>query len=463
MMAMFMVGAVTAPTILPMFIRRVERNDAAGARGQLNAWGSVFLLVLSVASLLAFLMASSVARLLAPGFDAETQALCTSMLRVMIPLSVLMGMLPFVRVVLNAGRIFTVPPLAELLMKIAMLLVLVMFVKSMGAHSLVVGAVVGVVLAVAFQLWMLWNSWLSHPVRPRFSDPDFRFVMLLMLAPALGTAFSQFGSIIENAAASTLESGSVAALSFARRLVNVPLLVVPLATGTVLFTYFAKLVHSAEHESSSQLLAGGIRSMLFIFVPLTVLTCVLAEPIVALVYQRGSFNSDSTRLVSRILFWLAPSMCLYSVEMILMRHFFAREDIWTPILIGMGCVLLKIAIIWFGVGEMGVLAVVGGIVIGRTVKVGLLVWFTCTRARITVRQLGALELIKLLPAAVLTAGISLVVLDRLTDHVDPTVLGRLIILSISCGLSGAGYLLTTYLLKSRDCLYIVDRLTWWKA
>ena len=83
----FISGAAISPTLLPMFLRRKNAGDVAGAWGQVHTWllaGSLLLVALCV---LALPFADQISTLLAPGFDEARHELCTRLLRLMIPAS----------------------------------------------------------------------------------------------------------------------------------------------------------------------------------------------------------------------------------------------------------------------------------------------------------------------------------------------------------------------------------------
>jgi len=459
MMVFFLVTAVVNPTILPMFVRRSEREDRAGAWSQVNAWGLALLALASCGALVGLPCAEYVTRMLAPGFDPETHSLCTRLLKVMLPAAAVMGLIPLTTSVLNAQRKFVIPPLAELMMKVVGVLFIVVLARSIGVKSAAVGMVAAAVAAFLLHILRLYRSWLAHLVAPRYADPDFRHVLFLMCAPALGKLFSQFGTIVENAACSTLAPGSVAALGYARRIVGLPLLIIPSAAGTVLFTFFAELTHRNEHESVARLLAAAVRTMLFIFLPLATFTCILAEPIVAVVYQRGAFDPSSTALVARTLFWLAPSMILFAVEMMLMRHFFSREDIWTPIFIGIACVIVRVIMIRFSVSALGIVAVASAIVLSRVLKVGLLTYFASRRGGVSPQQLEVMEIVKLLPATVVSGATTVLVLNLLQATLNTSLLMRLCLLAICGGIGAAVYLAMAFISGSRECRFVFEKLT----
>jgi putative peptidoglycan lipid II flippase len=197
-------------------------------------------------------------------------------------------------------------------------------------------------------------------------------MFLQMLAPCAGSVVARIGEIVERAAASTLAPGSVAALTLARKLVDLPLLIISLAAATVLFTYFAELNHAGDRREVARLMDTGMRIMVLIFLPISILTCLLSKPIVTIVYQRGEFDAHAALQVSRALFWLAPSMMFLALEMLLMRHFFSRLDVWTPTLIGMGCVGARIGLLWLFVQRWDILGVALAITLSRIVKVAVL-------------------------------------------------------------------------------------------
>ena len=62
------------------------------------------------------------------------------------------------------------------------------------------------------------------------------------------------------------------------------------AVTTVLFPTLARLAARDVAEGLRRALDGGLRQIAFLLVPAGLLSIVLAEPIVRLVYQRGEFT-----------------------------------------------------------------------------------------------------------------------------------------------------------------------------
>jgi putative peptidoglycan lipid II flippase len=83
-----------------------------------------------------------------------------------------------------------------------------------------------------------------------------------------------------------------------------------------------------------QSLTATLRGVLFLAVPASVGLVLLRQPIIELLYQRGSFNSHSTELVAWALLWYAAGLIGHSLLEILARAFYALHDTKTPVIVG---------------------------------------------------------------------------------------------------------------------------------
>lgn len=458
MMFFFTVSGIATPTILPMFVRRLQSEEQTRAWSQWHAWLLVLLILLCSAAFVCYLLVERLAWILAPGFDWERHALCVTLLRIMIPLSVVMGLYPIFTIALNAQRRFLFPPASELALKAATIVAVIAFAPKSGISAAGWGTVAGALLALLVCTLGILPSWRRNATFPRFHDPEFKAVSWLMMAPVLGAVSSRLGNVVETAASSTLVPGSVAALSFAWKVVNMPLLIIPLASGTVLFTLFAEMNQRGEHESAGRMLAAGTRAMLFIFVPLTVFTCVLSRPIVAFIYERGVFGAESTAQVAAVLFWLAPVMCALSVETLITGHFFSRADVWPPVLLGIAGVALRCLLIVVCIQPWGLAGLALAIVISRFTKVLALMVLVAIRGKVSVDQFKIAQMLRF-SAAAFIAGIAVYCFEKAVGTCMNTSFSCRMALLAAAGAGGTFvYLGCAYLLGSEECHYVVRSL-----
>jgi putative peptidoglycan lipid II flippase len=81
-------------------------------------------------------------------------------------------------------------------------------------------------------------------------------------------------------------------------------------------------------------LASTLRSMFLLALPASVGLILLAQPIVAMLYQRGKFTEVTTEMTAWALTWYAAGLIGHSVMEVLTRAFYAQQDTKTPVLIG---------------------------------------------------------------------------------------------------------------------------------
>jgi putative peptidoglycan lipid II flippase len=66
--------------------------------------------------------------------------------------------------------------------------------------------------------------------------------------------------------------------------------------------------------------------MVFLGVPIALVVVLLHSPLVALIYERGSFNSVAAERVSKLLIWYGPALIPLSVTTMVIYLLFAKRD-----------------------------------------------------------------------------------------------------------------------------------------
>jgi putative peptidoglycan lipid II flippase len=89
-------------------------------------------------------------------------------------------------------------------------------------------------------------------------------------------------------------------------------------------------------------LVASLRGALLLSLPASVGLILLREPVIVLLYQRGEFGPDSTRLVSWALLWFAAGMVGHAMVEILSRAFYSLHDTRTPVAIGAAAMAVNI-------------------------------------------------------------------------------------------------------------------------
>jgi putative peptidoglycan lipid II flippase len=128
------------------------------------------------------------------------------------------------------------------------------------------------------------------------------------------------------------------------------------AVATVLFPSLSRLAARGDIPGFRHTVGLGLRQIAFLLVPASVLSAVLAEPIVRLLYQRGEFGPHQTHVVAGALAAFAAGLTFNGTMLMLNRAFFSLQSPWIPTAVALGNLGLNAALdaAFYRVGTWGI-------------------------------------------------------------------------------------------------------------
>lgn len=357
-------GALTA-AFVPIFKEKERSEGEAAAWHSANAVmsGMVILtsaivgLVLVVVSVLLLLARVHFTQAGAPVFppwpipifSAETR-LMLELLRLMFPYLLLVCLAAMCMGLLNARGHFFLPAMGATMLNVVMIgsvfLLAPRFGKTLDTQifALAVGVLLAGVAQFAFQVPTLWREGFRFRWVKPWGNDTVALVVQRMIPGTIGVAAFQFNVVLINAVAFWVDGSIVAAFDTAVRLMEFPQGVVGISLATYLLTTLSGLAAEKNYDSFRAHLLEGLGYLIFMNLLAAVLLLVLAEPIVRLLFQRGSFTALSTQLVKSSVIGLAPGLVAFSTVNILARAFYALGDTKTPMRISVACLLINLVI-----------------------------------------------------------------------------------------------------------------------
>lgn len=347
------VGAI-GTAFLPVFSQRpVQDGDEAAWRVS----DTIFALTAGLGLVMAALgvaLAPWLVRLMAPGFDADTMHLAVAATRIVFPAVVLAVLTGPLKAVLNSFQHFTAPAAAPIVQNLVILVALVglVGVAGVGVEGLAVGLATGMVLSVLMQFPALRRRGFRLRLRLDLHDPGVRRTLALVAPLILGALFGQVYVLVDRALASGLPAGSIAALSFADKLRQLPLGVFAAAVATVVYPSLSQMAARGDVTGLKDTLGIGIRLVALVTVPSAVGLMVLREPLVRLLFQRGAFDAGDTAATAAALLFYALGMVGLGANAVLVTAFYSLRDTVTPVVIGGVGTAVNIALDYLLVGPL---------------------------------------------------------------------------------------------------------------
>lgn len=346
------VGAALGTTFIPVYAQ-VQRE-----RGQEGAFAMTDSVInATVLASLAFiaageLLASPLTRLVAPGFQGPVYALTVDLTRIMFPMVLFQALNGVLTGMLQTEGNFLVPAAVTLGFNLLVIGSILVLGPRLGIGAVAAGTVVAFGMQMALQLPAMRR--LGYHWRPRLDwrDPGLTRMLGLSLPVLIGTSVGQLGLIVDRVLASHLSAGSVAALSYANKLMLLVPTILGTAITTVMYPTLAKLTAEGSWERYSVAFSEAVRIINFLMLPVATGMAVLSVPLVRLAFERGAFDPAATTSTAWALLFFSLSVTVFSLRDLVCRAFYAFQDTLVPMLVGAGAVLLNIALNLLLVGRL---------------------------------------------------------------------------------------------------------------
>jgi len=144
----------------------------------------------------------------------------------------------------------------------------------------------------------------------------------------------------------------------ATTLVQLPHGLIAVAVSLAVLPTLSRLFAQGDQEGFRHTLGRGLRTVLVLIVPATLALFVLAEPIVALLFEHGQFTSHDTFWTTWALRYYLLGLIFAAIDWPLNYAFYARQDTLTPALVGVVSVVVYLTVALLLIDPLGMLGLV---------------------------------------------------------------------------------------------------------
>jgi len=270
------------------------------------------------------------------GPEAHKFELASLMLKITFPYLWFISLVALSGAVLNTYNRFAVAAFTPVFLNIAMIACAVYMAPTMEEPALALawGVFIGGVVQLLFQLPFLAKAGLLVWPKWGWRDENVTKIRKLMLPALFGVSVSQINLLLDTVIASFLLTGAVSWLYYSDRLIEFPLGLFGIAIATVILPNLSRHHATANTERFSQTLDWSLRFVALFGIPAMAGLIVLSQPIIALLFMRGEFTQHDVLMVSYSLMAYSTGLLSYMLIKVLAPGFYARQDIRTPVRIG---------------------------------------------------------------------------------------------------------------------------------
>jgi putative peptidoglycan lipid II flippase len=409
--AIFGEGALTA-AFLPVYTKLVEDGDEAGARRLANLAVTVLVVVLAALTALGEVVILVLAWMAHrdPQFGDPRFNLTLGLSAVMLPFVISVCLVALLQGMLNVRGHFAAPALAPIVLNLMMIgaagAALALWGGAEDVPPAAVFILAGSVLAagvveVLIQVPPLRRRGLSWRPVWDLASPHLRQIAVLMLPMVIGLGIVQFNVYMDSMVAMffsphpspvdphklvesfevlgrtivyPLKANANSVMYYGQRLYQLPLGVFVVALGTAIFPALSRHAARQDGRGLAETLNHGLRVATAIALPCTAGLVIVAVPLVRLLFERGRFQPADTPDVALMTAAYGLGLVAYSVQHLVVRAFFARQETSTPAKTAVGAAaanfILNVTFIWF----MGIQGLAISTVLCAAGQSVLLIW-----------------------------------------------------------------------------------------
>jgi putative peptidoglycan lipid II flippase len=345
-----LIGGIIAATIVPLFVRHVEDGNTRST----SAVFTVTLTVLTGFTVFAMVCTPLIARLFtidSSGVTGEAQRYIITVLTLcFLPQMVFYGLTALATALLNAHRRFLAAAYAPVLNNIVVIVMLLVFAARTSSDRaswadgvrlrdelgllllLGLGTTAGIVVMALSLVPALRRAGVQ--LRPVFAWRDEGVRTLVRLSGWIVgyVAMNQIAQLFVLVLAQTGTEGNVTAYVYAFTFYVLPHSLLAVTIMTIMTPELARRAAADDIPGLRRDFKLGLRYLVVLTVPASVLLLVLAQPAVGIL-TIGKFDVQNAQVTADTLQLFALSLVPFSLYLYAMRAFYARQDTRTPFMI----------------------------------------------------------------------------------------------------------------------------------
>ncbi len=356
-----MLGGINGPfhSAMVSVLSRRTREESAEILTSIN---TIVSLLLGAITGILIIFANQLINIVGPGLSPQLHQIAVIQLQLMAPMALLGGLIGLGFGSLNAADQFWIPSISPLMTSMSLITGVAILWAQLGTDIgtnqfaikggivLAASTLIGALLQWAAQIPALINNKLAK-IKFSFNwrHPGVREVWKVMAPATLSSGMLQINVFTDLFFASGIYSAA-AGLSYATLLVQTPLGLISNALLVPLLPVLSRLREEGKRSVLISRVRQGLLLSVASMVALGAIFIALSTPIVALIFERGAFDSQAAKLVSGLLIAYGVGMPVYLTRDLLVRVFYSLGDGQTPFAISGIGIFLNIFLDWIFIG-----------------------------------------------------------------------------------------------------------------
>lgn len=432
-------GDGLAVSLIPV-LQQVDKRD--GMKGRLEFTNNAIngsILFSIILSVLGFLAAPLIIRLMGPGFKGLEFELTVSLFRIGIPIMSLTLVRSVCAGYLQSQHKFKAGAKGGVVNNLIYIIYLSLFSHNFGLEGLMITGLIAVIGQIVVLISAMKKGGYKYSFNYHYKSRTLQRLISFLIPISIGIGINELNTAVDNAIGSALPSGTIAVLSYANGIVQLVIGLFVLAIVSALFPILTDSFNHKEHKDLSENIRFGFKFIALLLIPVSIVFTLLSETIVKLVYERGRFGHLATIQTAKVLQLYAVGLIGMGLILLIIRIYYAIHDTVTPMKIAIIALSLNMIISIALVKFMGA----NGLALGTSFSVLITtiigIYDLNKRLRIIERVVIRETVFKIAIAALVMVLLIVIIKDNLGPILNNSFGEELAFLLLSIGVGISGY------------------------
>jgi putative peptidoglycan lipid II flippase len=316
-------------TIIFAFVPMLTERSGAGRTAFFLKVNRLFIRFFFAVTAAVLILAPQLIGILAPGLPAVYVGQATTLLRIASLSTVAVGVAAIHSALLYTDRRFAPSAFHQATLNVFTIVGALSLWKALGIYSFAIGNVVGAYVQLAMVYWAARSS-LSREPAPECRIP-WREIVSKPVSILFYSIFLSLNFTVTRAYATQVGPGTAAALDYCMRCIGVPLTFLVSPISNSLLPEIARLRSLLRVPEALRLIDRTLALAGLAAVAACAIGVAVRRPVIAILFERGSFTADSPLLVAAVFLGFAPSLIGGSLFELTARSLFALDRPWLPL------------------------------------------------------------------------------------------------------------------------------------
>ena len=330
----FLAGGALSITFIPIYTRYLASDRADEGDRVFSTIATIVTVVLGLGTIALWFATPRLAGWYLHRLAPENVALAIGLSRILLPAQIALCIGGLASATLMARQRFVAAAFAPLVYNLGTILGGVLLGSRLGVAGLAWGTLAGAFIGpFGIQLVSAMRAGLSFRPQLALTHPDVKLWFKLSIPLMVGVSLVTADEWIMRYFAGSVE-GTISHLSYARKLVWVPIAVAGQAVGQASMPFFARLFAEGKRAELAALLEKAARGSAVVAALAAGALGAVAVPTVDLLFRHGRFTALSVGPTAMYVMIFAIAIPLWGMQGIIARAFYAAGDTFTPMAAG---------------------------------------------------------------------------------------------------------------------------------